>query len=95
LCRRENLRIVFWAAILPAIALLGAVLISPWWLILLLAYPLQFIRLIRWVRRTDPDAPAIRYAFFLVLGKWPEFGGQMLFLSRWARGAEQTLIEYK
>jgi len=95
LARRENLRITFWAAALPLAALAGMLLVSPWFALLLLAYPVQYMRLWQWVRRNDPEAPAAQYALFLVLGKWPEFSGQMLFLSRWLRGAEQTLIEYK
>ena len=94
-CRRENLRILFWAAALPMIVLMGSTLVSSWFALLLLAYPIQYLRLWRWVKQSNPEAPAARYAFFLVLGKWPEFGGQMMFLSRWLRGAEQTLIEYK
>ena len=95
LCRRENLRIAFWAAGLPLLVLAGSLFISPWFMLLLLAYPLQYLRLWRWVRSTDPEAPAGQYALFLVLGKWPEFSGQLMFLGRWLRGAEQTLIEYK
>ena len=95
LCRRENLRIAFWAAVLPLLILIGVVVFSPWWGLLLLAYPLQYCRLWQWARQAHPETPAAQYAFFLVLGKWPEFSGQVLFLSRWLSGAEQTLIEYK
>jgi len=94
-CRRENLRITFWAAILPLGILTGASMLSGWFMLILLAYPLQYLRLWNWVRKNNPEAPAARYALFLVLGKWPEFSGQLMFLSRWLRGAEQTLIEYK
>lgn len=95
LCRRENLRIVFWAAVLPLSALLGAALIDTVFLLLLLAYPIQLLRIWLQIRRTDPAAPAARFALLLMLAKWPEFSGQLLFLSRWLRGAEQALIEYK
>lgn len=95
LCRRENRRIVFWAALLPLTALLGSVLISNVFALLWLAYPIQYFRLWRWVRQNHPETSAARYAFFLVLGKWPEFSGQLMFLGRRLRGAEQTLIEYK
>lgn len=95
LCRRENLRIVFWAAALPLAALAGAALLSPYFLLLLLAYPLQFFRLRQQVSAKDRGAPATQFAALLLLGKWPEFKGQLMFLQKWARGAEQTLIEYK
>ena len=95
LCRRENLRIVFWAAVLPLGIVISSVLITPWLLALLLIYPLQFLRLRNWVREAHPEAPASSYALFLLLGNWPEFSGQMLFLGRWLSGTEQRLIEYK
>lgn len=95
LCRRENMRIVFWAAVLPLFIIAGSLILSPAFALLTLAYPLQYLRLWRWLKRSDPEARAALYAFFLVLGKWPEFGGQLIFLNRWLRGADQTLIEYK
>jgi len=94
-CRRENLRIVFWAAALPLAILAAATMVSGWFLLLLLAYPAQYLKLWIWVRRSGPEMPAARFALLLLIGKWPEFGGQLMFLSRWLRGAEQTLIEYK
>ena len=95
LCRRENLRIMFWAAALPLAILAGILTLSTWFALLLLAYPLQYLRLRNWVKHNDAEAPAAQYAFFLVVGKWPELVGQIMFLSRWLRDAEQTLIEYK
>ncbi len=95
LCRRENLRIVFWAALVPLAAIVGAVAIDIRWLLLLLAYPLQFLRLWLQLKQADSSLPAARFAALLLLTKWPEFEGQLMFLSRWLRGAEQTLIEYK
>ena len=94
-CRRENLRIIFWAAALPLAALLGALTVSPWMLALLLTYPLQFIRCMQQARSSAPEVPAGRYALFLLLGKWPEFYGQLLCLKRQLSGQQATLIEYK
>ena len=94
-CRRENLRIAFWGALLPLMTLAGALLISPWLLLLVLAYPLQYLRLLLQMRRTNPEAATASYAFFLVLSKWPECYGQMLFLIRRVRRQKPTLIEYK
>ena len=92
--RRENLRIAFWGSLLPLLSFAGAMLLSNWFLLLLLCYPLQFSRL--WANGSrEQNFPAARYALFMMLAKWPEHGGQLLFLSRRLRGAEQTLIEYK
>jgi GT2 family glycosyltransferase len=94
-CRRENLRIVFWAAVLPGATLIGSLFISPWSTLLLLLYPLQFWRIRRHFRKTHPAAPAGAHAFFMVLGYWPQFWGQLMFFTRLATGREQRIIEYK
>ena|SRR6056297_937596 len=94
-CRRENARIVFWAAGVPAAALLGSLVISPWCALLLLAYPVQFLRIRSYFRRKQPAAPAAAHAFFMVLGYWPQFWGQLMFFSRLVTGREQRIIEYK
>lgn len=86
-CWKENTRITFWAAALPALIVALALLVSPLFLLLALLYPLQYLRL---TRSVDP-----RYAFFLILGKWPELAGQSLFLWRWVTGRAQRIIEYK
>ncbi len=43
----ETRRALAWGAALPLLALAGALLVSPWALLLLLAYPLQVLRLAR------------------------------------------------
>lgn len=84
---RETGRALFWGAGLPLVILLAA-FVSFWLsLILLLAYPLQVLRLARgW--------PLLRAAF-TVLGKFPEAQGALgYYLSR-LRGARRGLFEYK
>jgi GT2 family glycosyltransferase len=94
-CVKENIRIVLWALAFPAAALLLSATLSAWFFLLLLVYPLQLVRLL-WnfhpARRTRGWR---RYCLFLLLGKWPEFGGQMLFVARSLRGRQETIIEYK
>ena len=69
-------------------AVLAGVLITPWALLLLLAWPLQIWRLAR--RLHDPVQ-----AGFIMLGKWPEALGILSY--HWSRitGQRKTLIEYK
>lgn len=86
-CWRENARIFFWGILLPALITGAALLVSPWCLLIALAYPLQILRLAQTLEPT--------HAFFLVIAKWPESFGQMLFLYRWVRGKEERIIEYK
>lgn len=81
---RQLWRTVLWGAALPLSALLGAVLVSPWALLLLLAYPVQVLRL---RLRGTPATQGV----FLMLGKLPEVQG-VLGYWLWQR---KTLIEYK
>jgi GT2 family glycosyltransferase len=74
--RRETLRALFWATLLP-IALVGA-LLHPAFLALLLAYPLQIVRLAAADRGKLPSAARERpwtYAAFMTLAKFPEAAG--------------------
>lgn len=94
-CWRENVRITLWAFALPALIIAAAVLLSPWFALLFLLYPLHFLRMVRYFKTRRPGTPVVAYSLFVVLGKWPEFYGQMLFLMRRLRGQEQRIIEYK
>lgn len=80
----ERRRTLLWGLVLPGLALLGAALVSPVMLLVLLAYPLQVLRLS--LRGTPPAQ-----AFFLVLSKFPEIQGALGYWF-WRR---KTLIEYK
>ena len=80
----ELRRTLMWGVALPVLACLGGVLISPWALLILLAYPLQVLRM---RARGLPLAQAI----FLGLGKLPETQGALGYWL-WRR---KTLIEYK
>ncbi len=83
----QTRRALIWGAGLPLLSLLGC-LVTPWALLLLLAWPLQIVRLARrgvsWER-----------AFFLTLGKIPESLGILGYGWRRLIGAKNTLIEYK
>ena len=83
----ETRRALIWGAGVPAVALLGA-LFSPWWLLVLAAWPAQMVRL--WGRGAHP----LR-AVFLVLGKVPEAQGVIGFHVARLIGRNTGLIEYK
>lgn len=82
----ETRRALIWGGALPLVAL-GAVLLTPWSLALLLAYPAQALRLSRRL--------GIERAGFTVLGKFPEAQGALGFYWRRFRRRRQALIEYK
>lgn len=78
---RQTLRPLLWAALLPLAALGLWLAWSPLALLLLLAYPLQVLRL---AARVDGDwRTRLWHGFFIVLGKFPELAGQLRF---WASG---------
>src|SRR6056297_2716058 len=72
---------------LPLAALPGAV-VTPWALLLLLAYPAQMLRL---RARGEPWARAV----FLVLGRFAEARGVLDYRAARALGKKRGLIEYK
>lgn len=79
-------RALLWGLLLPALVVLGA-LVSPWALLLLLAYPAQILRL-------APREGGWR-AVFLTLGKFPEAQGALTYFWRRRRGGPIRLMEYK
>ncbi len=84
----EMWRAVIWGLGIPLLAVLGAVLLSPWALLLLLAWPAQILRLI-----ARGEVP-IR-AVFLTIGKFPEALGVMeVWLKRLMR-MELRMLNYK
>lgn len=81
-------RALLWGLALPLAALLGAVLVHPAWLLLLLAWPAQILRL--WWREGD-----LARATFLTLGKIPEALGALEYGLKRLTGRRARLIEYK
>ena len=86
-CVPELRRLVLWGMVLP-LATLSGVLITPWALVLLLAWPLQVLRLrLRGMSWTQ--------ALFLTLAKLPEAQGALTYWWRRLTSARVRLIEYK
>jgi len=85
--RAELRRTVAWGVALPALTLVG-LLLTPWALVLLLAWPLQVLRL---RLRGESTARSV----FLTLGRLPEAQGVLNYLWRRLTLARARLIEYK
>lgn len=89
---RHNIRALrstlAWGLVMPAGVMLAVLTLSAWWLLLLLVWPLQVIRL--W--RRDGDA---LQALFVTLGKFPEAQGALRYGWERLRGKAGGLIEYK
>ena len=83
----ETKRALIWGVGVPVVALVGA-LFNPWALLVLLAWPLQILRLI-----AKGETPL--RATFLVLGKLPEALGIAEFWFKHVTSAERSRIDYK
>jgi GT2 family glycosyltransferase len=88
----ETRRTLVWGAVLPGGAVLGALVMHPAALLLLLAWPLQALRL---ARRWGGGRVAWERALFTVLGKLPEAQGALGFYLGRITGQRRGLIEYK
>lgn len=93
---RDCRRIWLWALALPAAALAPAWPSGGWSLLLLSAYPLQWLRMCRNGRgRGWSTADAARYAAFALLAKLPGLQGMLQFHWRRWRGLGHAIIEHK
>ncbi|WP_226951160.1 glycosyltransferase family 2 protein [Rhizobium terrae] len=90
--RRNVRRAVLWGGFIPALAI-GGIALHPASLTLLLAYPLQVLRLAG--RMTSTDADRWPHAVFAVFGKFPEMQGIMQFHVNRLIKRQQRIIEYK
>lgn len=81
-------RALVWALALPLVVLLGATFVTPWALLLLLAYPAQVVRL---GLRSGDWAEAL----FLTVGKYPEVLGIAEYHWRHLIHRPAKLMEYK
>jgi len=89
---RETIRAMVWGLMLPCATLVLA-LIHPAWLLMLLAYPLQVMRLS--LRGKFSDRRQRDRALFLVLARFPEAQGCLQFWFNRFRRKPTSLIEYK
>ena len=90
---RESCRAWIWGLTIPMGIICSTIAFGWFGLILLLVYPAQVCRLALNGKRTPRENWL--QAFFLVLGKFPEFLGQLKFLLRKFGATKTTLIEYK
>ncbi|WP_425045864.1 glycosyltransferase [Primorskyibacter sp. S87] len=88
---KETRRAVLWGLALPLVIAIGT-LTTPHFLLLLLAYPVQILRL---ARREGGDRAAWENAVFTTLAKFPEAQGVLEFHLNHLRGRKRGLIEYQ
>lgn len=85
---KETMRALLWGFTVPLVALLLAGGVSFWALMILVLYPLQFVRLT--LKMKDGS-----YAFFLVVGKFSEALGILKFYISRCFNRQSLLMEYK
>jgi glycosyltransferase involved in cell wall biosynthesis len=89
--KRETTRALFWAIGLPVAAIVLSIF-SPWFLLFLLAYPLQFLRL---ALRSPTARHRWVYAGLMLLSKFAEARGMLRFAVNRLRGRTSRIIEHK
>ena len=93
---KETRSIWLWGLFIPLLALGTAWLTHGLSLLLLLVYPLQFIRTFLSLRRQNLSSKnAALYALSCTVGKFAQVEGALSFLRTRLKGSQSTLIEYK
>jgi len=102
--RRSVRSMILWAAVIPLLIL--GIALGAWatgWRLLwlpvlpgLALYPAQMLRLARWKAGTGASRRfALFYGFWMVAGKFAQFGGLMRYHWKRLRGGGHRIIEYK
>jgi len=90
----EARRALVWGAAIPLAILMAATLGSPWMLLLIGLYPLQWVRIGAKLARAGSPIPWARAAF-LLMGRFPEAQGGLKFWFGRLFGQRSAIIEYK
>ena len=89
----ESKRAWLWGFFIPLAIVILALLKPVWAILLLLVYPLQWLRLS--LKSQHPFKTASLQAFFLTIGKFAEMAGQVKFLWHRYHDKQSQIIEYK
>jgi hypothetical protein len=81
-------RAVAYGGVLPLAAVVLAAAATPWFLLLLLVYPVQMLRMAR-------QRGGFTRAFYLVLARFPEFVGVLKFAGSLLGTGPTRLIEHR
>ena len=92
---RERARVWFYAALLPALAVIGLIF-APWLLALVgLVYLFSYLRTVRGLMARQPMGEALVHGALLTLSKFPNLSGMIRYHRRRAARAPMRIIEYK
>jgi GT2 family glycosyltransferase len=95
-CAKAICRIIFWGFLLPLTVTMLGYMIDRHFLLLFLLYPLQALKVaVQSTRRAARWHHALLYSVFVVLAKFPQFIGVLLFFFRRFSKRRFAIIEYK
>jgi GT2 family glycosyltransferase len=90
---RESRRSRLWGLAIPSLILVLVLGVSPWFLLLLVLYPLQMLRV--YLRGRDKSRAHALRAVFTTLGYFPEAVGHLRYWRNRLLARRSALIEYK
>ncbi len=94
--QRERKRMWVYGAVLPVLALIGALFFWPLLALVLLLFTVSYQRTVLGLIRSGlPRLRAIHHGFYLFLSKFPNIVGAATYHKRKRRGADMVIIEYK
>lgn len=89
---REVFRVWVWGLVIPVSLLIGSVF-NAWFLSLFIVYPIQIIRIAN--KGVHDSKTNWEFAFFVMLGKFPEVIGQLKYWANHILKRQSNIIEYK
>ncbi|WGL15256.1 glycosyltransferase family A protein [Microbulbifer bruguierae] len=95
-CVRELISILFWALVIPTVALLFTAVIPLISVLLIFFYPALMLRLFfRRLKLRNSIRRSLIYAVLIPVGKFPQFIGAANYVFARLNGKKQPIIEYK
>lgn len=93
---KESIKDWGWGLVVPLAAFIPGVFLSPFFLLILLIYPIRLVRIIMKKNREIHDFKLSRlYGLFILIANFPQLTGHLLFLRRKLFGNEIRIIEPK
>nr|WP_320010668.1 glycosyltransferase [uncultured Desulfobulbus sp.] len=94
-CVSDSLRIWFWAFFLPIAIPFFSLKIHPSFSLFFMLYPLLFLKIMAQMKSRNTRLKfASAYSLFNIIGKIPQFAGQIVFFKRILFKKRITIIEY-
>jgi GT2 family glycosyltransferase len=94
-CSKESLKIWFWALIFPVFILLLTSSVNIVFLLLFSMYLVQFVKIsLQMDKHLGNMAQSVKYSIFIIIGRFPQLIGQLIFIKRKLSSDKFSIIEY-